>query len=30
MSLTNTATGRAVWEGEAQVVKQGERASIGF
>ena len=30
MTLTNTATGRAVWEGEAQVVKQGERASVGF
>ena len=30
MTLTNTATGRAVWEGEAQVVKQGERSSVGF
>lgn len=30
MTLTNTATGRAIWEGEAQVVKQGERAGIGF
>ena len=30
MTLTNTTTGRAVWEGEAQVVKQGERASVGF
>ncbi|MFZ9879953.1 MAG: penicillin-binding protein activator LpoB [Phycisphaerales bacterium] len=30
MSLTNTSTGRAVWEGEAQIVKQGEKASIGF
>ncbi|MEY4118352.1 MAG: hypothetical protein RLZZ116_1680 [Planctomycetota bacterium] len=30
MTLTNTTTGRAVWEGEAQVVKQGERSSVGF
>jgi PBP1b-binding outer membrane lipoprotein LpoB len=30
MSLTNTTTGRSVWEGEAQIVKQGERASVGF
>jgi uncharacterized protein (TIGR02722 family) len=30
MTLTNTATGRAVWEGEAQVAKQGERSSVGF
>jgi uncharacterized protein (TIGR02722 family) len=30
MSLTNTNTGRAVWEGEAQVVKQGARSSVGF
>lgn len=30
MSLTNTTTGRAVWEGEAQIVKQGEKASVGF
>ena len=30
MSLTNTSTGRAVWEGEAQVVKQGARSSVGF
>lgn len=30
MSLTNTTSGRAVWEGEAQVVKQGERSSVGF
>ena len=30
MTLTNTSTGRAIWEGEAQVVKQGERASVGF
>lgn len=30
MSLTNTSTGRAVWEGEASVVKQGEKASVGF
>jgi len=30
MSLTNTTTGRAVWEGEASVIKQGERSSVGF
>lgn len=30
MSLTNTSTGRAMWEGEASVVKQGEKASVGF
>jgi uncharacterized protein (TIGR02722 family) len=30
MSLTNTDTGRAVWEGEASVVKQGQRPSVGF
>jgi len=30
MSLTNTDTGRAVWEGEASVVKQGQRSSVGF
>jgi penicillin-binding protein activator len=30
MTLTNTTTGRAVWEGEAQIVKQGERSSVGF
>lgn len=30
MSLTNTSSGRAVWEGEAQVVKQGEKSSVGF
>jgi penicillin-binding protein activator len=30
MSLTNTTTGRAVWEGEAQVIKQGQRSSVGF
>jgi uncharacterized protein (TIGR02722 family) len=30
MSLTNTATGRAVWEGEASVIKQGQRSSVGF
>ncbi|MFM1803458.1 MAG: hypothetical protein RL136_337 [Planctomycetota bacterium] len=30
MSLTNTTSGRAMWEGEAQIVKQGERASVGF
>jgi len=30
MSLTNTSTGRAVWEGEAQVAKQGQRSSVGF
>jgi len=30
MSLTNTATGRAVWEGEAQIAKQGQRSSVGF
>jgi len=30
MSLTNTASGRAVWEGEAQIVKQGEKSSVGF
>ncbi len=30
MSLTNTTTGRAVWEGEAQVVKQGARSTVGF
>ncbi|MFZ4750495.1 MAG: penicillin-binding protein activator LpoB [Phycisphaerales bacterium] len=30
MSLTNTTTGRAVWEGEAQIVKQGDKASVGF
>ncbi|MEY3143026.1 MAG: hypothetical protein RLY21_1519 [Planctomycetota bacterium] len=30
MSLTNTTTGRAVWEGEASVIKQGQRSSVGF
>jgi PBP1b-binding outer membrane lipoprotein LpoB len=30
MSLTNTSTGRAVWEGEASVIKQGQRSSVGF
>jgi len=30
MSLTNPATGRAIWEGEARVMKQGERSSVGF
>jgi uncharacterized protein (TIGR02722 family) len=30
MSMTNTTTGRAVWEGEASVVKQGQRSSVGF
>ncbi|MFN5496579.1 MAG: penicillin-binding protein activator LpoB [bacterium] len=30
MSLTNTNTGRAVWEGEASVIKQGQRSSVGF
>ena len=30
MSLTNTTTGRAVWEGEASVIKQGNRSSVGF
>jgi len=30
MSLTDTNTGRAIWEGEAQVVKQGEKAGVGF
>jgi len=30
MTLTNTTTGRAIWEGEAQIVKQGERSSVGF
>ena len=30
MSLTNTTTGRAVWEGEAQVIKQGQRSSVWF
>ena len=30
MSLTNTTSGRAVWEGEAQIVKQGEKSSVGF
>ena len=30
MTLTNTTTGRAVWEGEAQIVKQGERSGVGF
>ena len=29
MSLTNTTTGRAVWEGEASVIKQGQRSSVG-
>jgi penicillin-binding protein activator len=30
MSLTNPSTGRAIWEGEARVTKQGERSTIGF
>ena len=30
MSLTDTNTGRAIWEGEAQVVKQGEKSGVGF
>ena len=30
MSLTNTTSGRAIWEGEAQVVKQGQKSSVGF
>lgn len=30
MTLTNTTTGRAMWEGEAQVMKQGEKAGVGF
>jgi uncharacterized protein (TIGR02722 family) len=30
MSMTNTSTGRAVWEGEASVVKQGQRSAVGF
>lgn len=30
MSMTNTSTGRAVWEDEAQIVKQGQRSSVGF
>lgn len=30
MSMTNTNTGRAVWEGEASVVKQGQRSAVGF
>lgn len=30
LTLTNTTSGRAIWEGEASVVKQGERASVGF
>lgn len=30
MSLTNTSTGRAIWEDEASVVKQGQRSSVGF
>ncbi len=30
MSLTNTTTGRAIWEGEAQVAKQGQKSAVGF
>jgi len=30
LSLTDTKTGLAVWEGEKEITKQGERPSIGF
>jgi PBP1b-binding outer membrane lipoprotein LpoB len=30
MSLTDTNTGNAVWEGEETVTKQGQKNAIGF
>lgn len=30
MSLTDTSRETAIWEGEAQVVKQGQKSSVGF
>ena len=30
MSLTDTNRGRAIWEGEASVVKQGQKSGVGF
>ncbi|MSR42080.1 MAG: hypothetical protein EXS10_09320 [Phycisphaerales bacterium] len=30
MTLTDTTTGRGIWEGEANVMKRGGKATIGF
>ena len=30
LSLTDTKTGLAVWEGEKEITKQGQRPSVGF
>lgn len=30
MTLTDTSSGRGVWEGEATVMKQGSKSTIGF
>jgi uncharacterized protein (TIGR02722 family) len=30
MTVTDTRRGRAIWEGEATVVKQGEKSGVGF
>jgi uncharacterized protein (TIGR02722 family) len=30
MSMTDTTSGRAIWEGEAQIAKQGQKSAVGF
>jgi PBP1b-binding outer membrane lipoprotein LpoB len=30
LSLTDTKSGLAVWEGEKEITKQGTRSSVGF